>query len=130
MTPRVFKWVLFAALCIAPPVLFFLGMAGGFFPVAGIAAISLASISSDLTLTAVGLLHVALFGTFFYGVASGLSKLAGRLSAGLRLAIAIVLLVCLGWVTLQPWYGWGGYATSRYFPLRVILQRALSGQGA
>lgn len=126
MTPRTFKWVLFAALCISPPVLFFLGVAAGLFPVVAIAIIAFSSVSTDLPLTLVGLLHVALFGALFYGAALVASKLTERLSAELRLVAALIVLAVLGWVVLQPWYGWGGYATSRYFPLHVILQKALS----
>ncbi len=130
MTPRIFKWVIFVSLALSVPVLFFLGMAIGFFPMLGIATISLSSLGNDLFLSIAGLMHLVVYGALFYGVALGASKLASRLSGGLRLALAVLIVSALTWTTFQPWYGWGGDATSRYYPLHFIVRKALSPERA
>ncbi|KRA74514.1 hypothetical protein ASD78_13705 [Lysobacter sp. Root667] len=130
MTPRIFKWAIFASLILSVPLLFFLGMAAGFFPMLVIAAISLASLGTDPFLSIIGLVYVVAYGALLYGIALGASKLAGRLSGGLRLVLAIGIVSALAWTTFQPWYGWGGYATSRYYPLPVIVRKALSPERA
>lgn len=127
MTQRAFKWFILVMLVATVPVPFFLFMAIGFFPVAGIIAISVTS--KDLLLAIFGLVHVIVVGAVFYGVASAASKLSTRVSPRIRLGIASVICIALIWVTFQPWYGWGGYATSRFHSLYFLLHDLPSGQG-
>ena len=123
-----FKWAIFVSLALSVPLLFFLGMAIGFFPMLGIATISLFSLGNDPFLSVFGVMHVVVYGALFYGVALGASKLTSRLSGGFRLALAVVIVSALTWTTFQPCYGWGGDATSRYYSLHFIVRKALSPQ--
>jgi hypothetical protein len=124
MTRRALKWFVFAMLVMTVPVLFFLFSVAGFFPVVGIIAICAAG--KDLALAAFGIVHVAVYGALFYGIAFAVSKLCGRMSERIRLGLAAIIGIALVWVTFQPWYGWGGDGTSRFYSLYFLLHDAMA----
>jgi hypothetical protein len=118
MTQNALKWFVFAMLVATAPVIFYLFMWVGFLPVAGIIAIS--ATAGDFLLAIVGLLHVALFGFVFYGLAVSISRACAGASERMRLGVAAIIAILLGVVTLQPWYGTGDGFHSLYY---VILRR-------
>jgi hypothetical protein len=80
MTQRALKWCIFAMLVLTVPVIFYVFMWIGVLPVAGIIAMS--ATAGDFLLAVVGLVHVALFGGMFYGIAVLISRACVQRSPG------------------------------------------------
>jgi hypothetical protein len=118
MTQYAFKWCMFAMLVLTVPVIFYVFMWIGFLPVAGIIAMS--ATAGDFLLAVVGLVHVALFGGMFYGIAVLISRVFAGASGRVRLGIAAIIGIALGVITLQPWYDIGDGFHSLYY---VVLHR-------
>jgi hypothetical protein len=118
MTQHALKWCIFAMLVLTVPVIFYVFMWIGVLPVAGIIAMS--ATAGDFLLAVVGLVHVALFGGMFYGIAVLISRACAEASGRVRLGVAAIIGIALGVVTLQPWYDVGdGFHSLHY----VLLHR-------
>ena len=118
MTQRALKWFIFATLVATVPVIFYLFTWSGLLPVAGIIAMSVTG--GDFLLAIMGLVHLALFGGVFYGIAVLVSRACARASERLRLGVAAIIGIALGVVTMQPWYDIGDGSHSLYY---IILHR-------
>jgi hypothetical protein len=115
MTQRALKWFIFAMLVLTVPVIFYVFMWIGVLPVAGIITMSVTA--GDFLLTVVGLVHVALFGGMFYGIAVLISRALAGASGRVRLGVAAFVGIAVGVVTLQPWYEIGDGFHSLYYLL-------------
>jgi hypothetical protein len=115
MTQHALKWFIFAMLVLTVPVIFFLFTWVGFLPVAGIIAISVTGGEFDLAI--MGLLHVALFGGFFYWISVFISRMCAGACERARIGVATIIGIALGVITLQPWYRNGEHFHSLYYLL-------------
>jgi hypothetical protein len=110
LTEKSIKWLLFGVLAGVFPVLFFLFMAIGFFPLPVIVALTL----KQPKLLLFSAVHLVIYGGAFYLAAIGGAKGISKLPLAARAVVVTLFLAFAAWLTLQPVYGWGGYATSIY----------------
>ena len=111
------KWIVFGLLAGFLPVLFYLGMAMGLFPLVVILLLPM----KDPRMLLFTIVHVVIYGSLFYVIAVGLARLISKLEVRLRAIALAAVFATITWITLQPLYGWGGYATSTYKNLFELL---------
>lgn len=97
------RWLLFGAMVVAFPAVYFLFVIGGFLPLIYVAWLT----RLDPSLWIANLVHLVLWGAIFYGVAWLAAKGLARMPQWGRFSALAVLIGALVWVAEQPIYGVG-----------------------
>jgi hypothetical protein len=118
MGERALRWLLFGVMTATAPALYFLFVVGGFLPLAYIAWMTVL----DPSLWIANLIHLAIWGAIFYGVAWLAAKLLARLPQIARVGALAVLCGGLVWTALQPIYGVGHHQTAGVSVYRLFVK--------
>lgn len=103
---RALSWILFAAMAVAVPVIYWLVVVGGFVPLLVIAIVTVRNLSLDMLL-AINAAHLLVFGTIFYVMARWISKRLTRLEPRRRNRMAAAIVAAMAILGLAPIYGAG-----------------------
>jgi hypothetical protein len=100
---RAVRWIIFGAMVVAFPAVYFLFVIAGLLPLAYVAWLAYL----DPGLWIANAIHLVVWGALFYGVAWLAGKGLARLPRWAGYTTLALILAALGWVALQPIYGLG-----------------------
>ncbi len=131
MTYQSIKWIVFTALALTVPAVFFLVMVVMFMPavffVAGIGYVipklfAAGSVGESMSFIVIMGVHALIYAALYYGLSVAIARALHLIRSQLARVIAVAA-VCLGLgsVTLFPVYGAGGHGPTRWFTLVEFL---------
>jgi hypothetical protein len=103
MGERAIRWVIFGAMVVAFPALYFLFVIAGLLPLIYVAWLT----RLDPSLWLPNVVHLVIWGAIFYGFAWLTAKGLARLPQWAGLSALALIVAALAWVALQPIYGVG-----------------------
>lgn len=103
MGERAIRWVIFGAMVVTFPALYFLFVIAGLLPLVYVAWLT----RLDPSLWLPNVVHLVIWGAIFYGAAWLAAKGLVRTPQWARLAAVALIIGALAWVALQPIYGVG-----------------------
>lgn len=131
MTYQSIKWIVFTALALTVPAVFFLVMVVMFMPavffVAGIGYVipklfAAGSVGESMSFIVIMGVHALIYAALYYGLSVAIARALHLIRSQVARVIAVAA-VCmgLGSVTLFPVYGAGGHGPMRWFTLVEFL---------
>lgn len=103
MGERTMRWLLFGAMVLTVPAVYFLFVVAGLLPLVYVAWLT----RLDPSLWLPNVIHLLIWGAIFYGVAWLAAKGLARAPLAVRIFAVLLLVGGLVWVALQPIYGVG-----------------------
>lgn len=133
------KWIIFAALFLTVPALFFLVMAVMFVPavffIAGIGYVTQklfihGNIGESLSFIVLLGVHMLIYAAVYYGISVAIAHLIKLIKNG-TLKVFAVAAVCFGLVVVTqfPVYGGGGHGPMRWYTLAELLAEVNTAYG-